>query len=405
METRILNDYVCFKRVANTLQGQTILAMNKKTKKLVVIKTASRKLHKYNVAMNGEYIQENILREAHILQSLSKKISNSSNNCGFVEFERFVKDSENYYLIEEYGGIDLYEFTDQQHFFVKHGKLSLKQWQLQIQYLIGLVINTVRFFHHECSLTHLDLSLENIVINPNTMNIKICDFGLSLFFENEQKSFICNQYAGKTLYKSPEIIEKKPFDARLADVWAIGIMLFILLTGIPPFEIASSTNARFQYIFNGNFNRFLKLCNLEDYVPKDAKDLLIRIFKPETKRITIEQMLSHPYVSKCNKLIIDSQKNDLENKEKHWKSLWQLAISQPSQITTIKTSSSLFLNTTTKSTSKPKSSGSQLPIISTLSPIATSKTLSISLSSPMSSSLPLTSSMSNISDYNFQISD
>jgi len=178
---------------------------------------------------------------------------------------------------------------------------------------MGTLLETINYFHTIHHLCHLDLSLENILINSKTMVVKICDFGLSLVFENDNKNlpnghnFLCSQYAGKMQYKAPEINERNYFDARLADVWAIGVILFIMLCGIPPFEFAHNNDLRYQYIINGRLLELIKLWKLEETVPKDAIDLLFQIFKVEKERITMEKILNHPYFLKSRQLMVSNK--------------------------------------------------------------------------------------------------
>jgi len=314
----VIKGYSLLKRISLTLQGESLIAIEENTKELCVIKRASKKLYKNHVSMKGHCINEDFLKEVSIVKMLSK---DPNAPCGFVRFKKFIEDDLNFYLIEEHGGIDLFDYIIEQNKKIKENRLSIKQWQLKIQYIMGTILETVNYFHTQHHLCHLDLSLENILINSKTMDVKICDFGLSLIFDSYKSNidnasnkfqishnFLCGQYAGKLQYKSPEMNERKPFDARLADVWAIGVILFIMLCGIPPFEYAHNNDLRFQYIINGRLLELIKLWKLEENIPKDAIDLLLQIFKVEKQRITMERILNHPYFVRSRQLMV-SHKN------------------------------------------------------------------------------------------------
>lgn len=214
---------------------------------------------------------------------------------GFVRFVGFAEDNENYYLFEEYGGISLMTFLKQ-----SFHKPNFETYNMHIQYIIQILVNTLYYLHCHCSLCHLDLSLENVVINPKTKIVKICDFGLSLFFNKQQNTnqntFLCTQYCGKPFYAAPEVVSKRPFDARLADVWALGVILFTMLCCVQPFSKADLNDERFDCIMDGKMNILLDHWGMQDYIPEDAKDLLNLIFKYENERTSIDKIIFHKYV-------------------------------------------------------------------------------------------------------------
>jgi hypothetical protein len=80
-----------------------------------------------------------------------------------------------------------------------------------------------------------------------------------------------------------------------------------MLSGIPPFEFAHNNDLRFQYIINGRLLELIKLWKLEENIPKDALDLLFEIFKPEKERITMQQILNHPYFVKSRQLMVSTK--------------------------------------------------------------------------------------------------
>jgi len=348
------------KFLSSSLQGDVYLGvMNSNDEEKVVIKTTQKKLFLENKSLKGHKILENIIKESKILKMLSDNKRNilslsqssqslSSASFSFVRYVGFTEDETNYYLVEEYGGINLHNFVRD-----SFQKPNLKTYQSNVQYIMQQLVNTVYYFHNYCSLCHLDLSLENVVINPKTMIVKICDFGLSSIFDqsfeqennkcvdtqngendssdsniknnsnlsnddsdndknNENNdestnndsnedpksktSFLCKRYCGKTFYKSPELTNTTPFDARLADVWALGVMLFMMLCCAPPFEKASKRDKRFCYIIEGKLDELLNHWKMSDCVPEDAKDLLNLIFRYEKERIFIDDVVNHKYV-------------------------------------------------------------------------------------------------------------
>lgn len=101
---------------------------------------------------------------------------------------------------------------------------------------------------------------------------------------------------GKHNYMSPEIYENKvAFDGFAVDLWAAGVILYIMLTGFPPYDQASRTDQRFDLIIRGHLMRQLSSWGIN--LSKEAGDLLQKMLMLDPKdRLTLAQVLSHPWV-------------------------------------------------------------------------------------------------------------
>eukprot|EP01083_Nonionella_stella_P128310 388755_1 len=103
---------------------------------------------------------------------------------------------------------------------------------------------------------------------------------------------------GKMNYMSPEIYDKIEYDARAADVWSIGIMLYISICGRFPFNRRSRNwHISFKNLIDGKIRDHLKQLNIEHMFTDEIIDLLNRIFKYEKQRITMKEILNHSFVS------------------------------------------------------------------------------------------------------------
>ena len=132
------------------------------------------------------------------------------------------------------------------------------------------------------------------------------DFGVShdINHINNNGSWISNKRVGKTNYMAPEVWAQKDYDCRKADVWTLGVMLFMLLIGCPPYSRPiikrhnkdSKGDAALTFLINGKIDIILNHWNRSWMISDDAKDLLIHIFRLENQRITMDQVLSHPFV-------------------------------------------------------------------------------------------------------------
>jgi len=101
---------------------------------------------------------------------------------------------------------------------------------------------------------------------------------------------------GKHNYMSPEIFENKAsFDGFAVDLWAAGVILYIMLTGFPPYDQASRTDQRFDLIINGKLMKQLKSWGIN--LSADAGDLMQSMLRLHPKeRLNLSEVLSHPWV-------------------------------------------------------------------------------------------------------------
>lgn len=101
---------------------------------------------------------------------------------------------------------------------------------------------------------------------------------------------------GKHNYMSPEIAANTaPFDGFSIDLWSAGVILYIMLTGFPPYDQASRTDQKFEIIVRGNLVQ-----QLEDWginLSRDAGDLLQNMLQLDPRdRLTLAEVMSHPWV-------------------------------------------------------------------------------------------------------------
>lgn len=101
---------------------------------------------------------------------------------------------------------------------------------------------------------------------------------------------------GKWIYMSPEIYQNStPFDGYAVDMWAAGVILFLMLTGFPPWERACQTDERFKYMTAGYLVQMLTEWELG--LSSDAMDLLQRMLFIDPKdRLSLDQVRAHPWM-------------------------------------------------------------------------------------------------------------
>lgn len=101
---------------------------------------------------------------------------------------------------------------------------------------------------------------------------------------------------GKHNYMSPEVAANTDnFDGFAIDLWAAGVILYIMLTGFPPYDQANRTDQRFELIIQGRLMEQLRKWDI--ILSDDAGDLLQKMLQLEPRnRLTLAQVMEHPWV-------------------------------------------------------------------------------------------------------------
>lgn len=127
------------------------------------------------------------------------------------------------------------------------------------------------------------------------MNIKLTDFG----FSNYQRDTLLECYGGTQSYMAPEIIEFKAFDGHKADVFSLGVILFITVMGVFPFQSAKKEDKYFSLLCEpSKIEKFWQVTGSES-TSEDFKDLFSRMtaLNPDN-RPSIKEIIDHPFM-KC----------------------------------------------------------------------------------------------------------
>ena len=178
---------------------------------------------------------------------------------------------------------------------------------------------------HEAGIAHRDLTLENILYSQNGV-CKLIDFGMSLrlprvpnhYYQNSSESIpnanddryrpVLNirpqGTCGKPNYIAPEVMENTTsFNPQVSDVWSLGVMLFIMLTGVPPVSAAYELDDRYRVICDGGLEAILKQWNF--HLSKDAVHLLYHLLRPKpSERLTVNEIIDHPWTKKKSQTVM-----------------------------------------------------------------------------------------------------
>lgn len=113
--------------------------------------------------------------------------------------------------------------------------------------IFAQIMSAIDYMHRQ-DVAHRDVKLENILIDPDTMKVKIIDFGFCCQAKEKLKVF-----CGTPSYMSPEIVSKREYFGRPADIWACGVLLYVLFCGTFPFK-SSFEKDLFRKIQRGQFS-------------------------------------------------------------------------------------------------------------------------------------------------------
>jgi hypothetical protein len=142
-------------------------------------------------------------------------------------------------------------------------------------------------------IAHRDLKPENLLLN-NDFVLKLADFGFA-HFQGSATKHVMKTECGTKGYMAPEVLSGKSYDES-ADIFAAGVILFIMLAGFPPFQVATKQDWWFNKLMSDKHSLFWKAHERSAYFSDTAKDLINKILAPDSsKRITIEQIEEHDW--------------------------------------------------------------------------------------------------------------
>ncbi|KAM3201263.1 hypothetical protein P3L10_033626 [Capsicum annuum] len=259
--------YEILKDIGSGNFGVAKLVKDKLTNELYAVKYIER----------GKKIDEHVQREIMNHRSLR--------HPNIIKFKEVFLTPTHLAIVMEYAaGGELFERIR------NAGRFSEDEARFFFQQLISGVS-----YCHSMQICHRDLKLENTLLDgSSTPRLKICDFGYSKssVLHSQPKSTV-----GTPAYIAPEVLSRKEYDGKLADVWSCGVTLYVMLVGAYPFEDPEDPRN-----FRKTLTRILTVQYSIPYyvrVSKECKHLLSQIFvaDPE-KRITIEEIKKHPWFLK-----------------------------------------------------------------------------------------------------------
>ncbi|XP_054784573.1 calcium-dependent protein kinase 13 [Prosopis cineraria] len=252
--------------------GVTYLCIERETRELLACKSISKR--KLRTAVDIEDVR----REVAIMKHLPKSSS-------IVSLKEACEDDNAVHLVMELcEGGELFDRIVARGHYTERAAAAVTRTIVEVVQLC-----------HKHGVIHRDLKPENFLFANKKENspLKAIDFGLSIFFKPGERF---SEIVGSPYYMAPEVL-KRNYGPEI-DIWSAGVILYILLCGVPPFW-AESEQGVAQAILRGliDFKR-------EPWpsISESAKSLVRQMLEPDPKlRLTAKQVLEHPWLQNAKK--------------------------------------------------------------------------------------------------------
>jgi polo-like kinase 1 len=229
----------------------------------------------------AKIIQKSSLTKSRARQKLISeiKIHKSLHHTNIVSFEHVFEDQENVYIL-----LEICTNQTMNELLKRRKRLT----ELEVQCYTVQIINAMKYLHAN-RVIHRDLKLGNLFLSEK-MEIKIGDFGLAtkLEFDGEKKRTIC----GTPNYIAPEVLDGKCGHSYEVDTWSLGVIIYTLLIGKPPYE-TPDVKTTYKKIRMNSYS-------FPEHVPisDSAKSLITKILNLDpSKRPTPDEILQHPFIN------------------------------------------------------------------------------------------------------------
>ena len=205
------------------------------------------------------------------------KIHKALHHNNIVHFEHYFEDNDNVFLL-----LELCSNKSLNELLKRRKVLT----ELEVQVYVLQIIKALKYLHSH-RIIHRDLKLSNLFLSEN-MELKVGDFGLAtkLDFEGEKKRTVC----GTPNYIAPEILDGKFGYSFEVDIWSLGVIIYTLIIGKPPFE-TDNVKETYKKI---KLNKYSFPINsvISDYAKNLITDILVT---DPSKRPTLDDILESDF--------------------------------------------------------------------------------------------------------------
>ncbi|EKX38288.1 hypothetical protein GUITHDRAFT_77317, partial [Guillardia theta CCMP2712] len=258
-------------------QGEVYKAYDKVLKKNVAVKVTPKR----HPGMKDEEWQERAVRS---LRSEARLMERIGSHKSLIAIEGMCETEDAWFTVMTLAdGGALFDHV------VRHGELSEA---LASDYMLQI---TSAILHlHRRKFVHGDVKPENILLcsSDPTSNVKLCDFGMA---REEGGEFEVEVDRGTFDFWAPEIIKRKPCSSSI-DMWALGVVLFIMLCGSHPFDPTASCSDS-EILSNICEGRLDRSNDVWPLLSLSCKSFIEALLHPDPeKRMSAEEALQHPWM-------------------------------------------------------------------------------------------------------------
>ena len=357
-----LHEYLYIDEMYETPQGALFKAKPTcSPEQVVTIKKADKVMSHDGTALQDEFfivVEEDIVKEALILQHLTDNLSPTGNYI--PEFIDFFESATDYYLVMQHvDGQTLRHFIDSAHQHIVDGKLQSKVYAKAIKFIMFQCMALLHWMHSVAHCCHGRVTVDSIMlqnakfiedhngklkVDPN-LSIKLVDFGVAEIFKVNPKvnpkgnprgnlrgnpkvnltvnSFQCNKQDANSEhypYVAPKVFFGEIYDARKADIFSLGMVLYHCLVGKPmylPRDMWEVPRNGYRALMTNKLGKWLKQKDLLQYFQVQSLSALqCMLVLDESRRPDAGKMLKHPwfttYYSQYEESMLEKMEKDLK---------------------------------------------------------------------------------------------
>ena len=266
---RVEEDYDIRDILGSGTVGQVRRAIHRQTGKERAVKIIGGGRNRFMTGQQQDplEVEAAILRELqhpYVVQLIDVYISSKNNTV--------------YLVMELLNGGDLFDRIVEKTMYT----------EVESRRVMRRLLNAIHYLHEDCNIVHRDIKPENILLcnKTNCIDVKLTDFGLA----KEVKGNDLKTFCGTPQYFAPEVLKRQSTVAgrgrygKPADMWSLGVVLYVMLSGMPPFDDDSHGKLEFpEDPWQG--------------ISKEAQDLIQCLLQADPrKRCTVKQACEHPWI-------------------------------------------------------------------------------------------------------------
>ncbi|KAK2841859.1 hypothetical protein Q5P01_012059 [Channa striata] len=216
-----------------------------------------------------------VMATSHLLQEV--RCMRLVQHPNVVRLYEVIDTPTTLYLVMELAeGGDLYDYILRHEGGVAEG--TAKRHFVQIVRAVA--------YCHQLHVVHRDLKPENVVFFPQQGSVKLTDFGFSNLF---QPGTMLATSCGSLAYSAPEILLGEEYDAPSVDIWSLGVILYMLVCGVPPFQETNDSETLVM-ILDCRYS-------VPEHISDDCRDLISRMLqKDPCRRASLKQIEAHGWL-------------------------------------------------------------------------------------------------------------